>query len=184
MTIERDTRLAGWFREWKQPLRRYLLKRQRGAAADVDDIAQEVFLRLLRFDRADLVAHPQAYLYKVAANVSVEWSARASSRLQHSAEWLDDLAEVATPEDEAHREETNRQLKAALLTLPARHREILRLHFEEGLTYDEVAARLQLSHRVVKRDLSSAYAALRRLLPDALLGPHGRSMGGSSEGAT
>ena len=43
----------------------------------MDDAAQEVFLRLLRYDRGELVENPQAYLFKVATNVAAEWSIRA-----------------------------------------------------------------------------------------------------------
>lgn len=171
MKLPRETRLTDWFRDWRLPLRRYLLRRRGGSPADVDDIAQEVFLRLLRFDRTDLITNPQAYLYKVAANVSAEWSTRSRNRMHHSSDWLDELVCATTPEEKVNRQMSDRALTHALLALPLRHREILRLHFEEGLTYDEVAARLQLSRRIVKRDMSSAYAALRELLPaDSLYG--------------
>lgn len=48
--------------------------------ADFDDVAQEVFLRLLRYDAAQIVEHPQAYLFKMASNVAAEWSIRSSNR--------------------------------------------------------------------------------------------------------
>ena len=38
----------------EEPLE-FLARRRAGSAADIDDIAQEVFLRLLRYDRAELV---------------------------------------------------------------------------------------------------------------------------------
>jgi DNA-directed RNA polymerase specialized sigma24 family protein len=38
---------------------------------------------------------------------------------------------------------------------------MLRLHFAESLTREEIAKRLNVSPRVVKRELIRAYAALR-----------------------
>lgn len=158
-------RLTTWFRDWREPLRRFL-KRKRMDSADVDDIAQEVFLRLLRYERSDLVDHPQAYLFKVAANVAAEWSTRAVHRYAHSAEWVDELEAASTPESESEDMLAQRRLEQSLLAIPARAREILRLHFSEGQSYEQIGRTLGVTHRVVKRDMVRAYASLRDLLID------------------
>lgn len=148
-------------------MRRFLLRRRAGSAADIEDIAQEVFLRLLRYDRSELIDHPQAYLYKIAANVSAEWAARSSRNLPHSAEWLVDLVDAFDPETEAGHRAAEAKLQEAITALPSRQREIVRLHFGEGMTYEGVATHLALTRRVVKRDLARAYATLRAALdPD------------------
>ncbi len=58
----------------------------RGAVrvADLDDVAQEVFLRLLRYETAEVVQHPQAYIFKMAANVTAEWAIRSRHRCRTS----------------------------------------------------------------------------------------------------
>jgi DNA-directed RNA polymerase specialized sigma24 family protein len=80
------SKLGNWFREWRLPLRRFLARQRAGCAADIDDIAQEVFLRLLRYDRSELIDYPQAYLFKIASNVSAEWAMRSSRRMPHHSE--------------------------------------------------------------------------------------------------
>jgi hypothetical protein len=50
-------------------LRRYLAARLRNTAADVPDLVQEVFLRLLRLDDHEAIRNSQAYLYTVASHV-------------------------------------------------------------------------------------------------------------------
>lgn len=157
-------RLTEWFRQWRMPLRRFLSVRRNHCSADLDDIAQEVFLRMLRYDRSELVANPQAYLFKIAANVSVEWSARASRRQPHSEEWLATLADDNDPETEFERETLEHDLGRAIESLPPRAREILRLHYGEGLTHEVIAKRVGATRRMVKRDLILAYAALRESL--------------------
>lgn len=50
-------RLVDWFQRWRTPLRRFLASRSAIRPADLDDVAQEVFLRLLRYDAARIVEH-------------------------------------------------------------------------------------------------------------------------------
>ncbi len=161
--------LADWFRNWQQPLRRFLARRKVGSAADIDDIAQEVFLRLIRYDRAALIDHPQAYLFKIAANVSAEWAVRSSRRLPHDSAWLAELVDALTPEVELERAGRDEQLRIALQALPARAHEILRLHFGEGMTVVEIASELGVTRKIVKRDIARAYAALRASLDRNLM---------------
>ena len=157
-------RLTDWFLRWRTPLRRFLSVRARHCASDLDDIAQEVFLRMLRSDRAKLVTNPQAYLFKMAVNVSTEWSARASRRLPHSDQWLSDLVDDGGPQSEVEREVMETELERAVGSLPARARVILKMHYLEGLTHEAIASRLSITRRVVKRDLIRAYADLREVL--------------------
>jgi RNA polymerase sigma factor (sigma-70 family) len=156
-----SSKLSDWFRDWQLPLRRFLARRRAGCAADIDDIAQEVFLRLLRYDRSQLIDYPQAYLFKIASNVSAEWAMRASRRLPHHSEWLAELVDSLSPEAEVERETLDEQLRAAVNALPARPREILRLHFGDGATHEEIARRLGVTRKIVKRDIARAYGSLR-----------------------
>jgi RNA polymerase sigma-70 factor (ECF subfamily) len=153
--------LGDWFRELRLPLRGFLARRRMGTAADIDDIAQEVFLRLLRYDSAEPVSHPQAYLFKIAANVSAKWATHSRHRLPHHSDWLSELVDTMSPESELERAGIDEQLAKALQTLPARAREILRLHHSEGMTNPEIASKLGLTRKIVKRDTARAYAALR-----------------------
>ncbi len=50
-------------------LRRFLAVCMRRAAADIPDLVQEVFLRLLRIADHESIRSPQAYLYTVASHV-------------------------------------------------------------------------------------------------------------------
>ncbi len=160
--------LADWFREWQRPLRRFLERRHGGTAADIDDIAQEVFLRLLKYERAELIDCPPAYLFRIAANVSADWAMRASRRMPHQSEWLVELVDALTPEAQLERAGADEQLRRALEALPPRCREILRLHFGSGIPHREIAVRLGVTRKIVKRDMARAYACLRMSLKSEL----------------
>ncbi len=130
----------------------------------MDDVAQEVFLRLLRYENAELIEHPQAYLFKMASNVAGEWALRSRHRHPHDARWLVELYTISDPEREVVRQAANEQVRQAIATLPPRQREVVRLHFGEGLARAQIAERLKTTERVVKRDLINAYSSLRTVL--------------------
>jgi RNA polymerase sigma factor (sigma-70 family) len=168
MTLEDPrSRLVRWFRELRGPLRRFIAGRRSVVPLDLDDVAQEVFLRLLRHANGDGITDPRAYLFKIASNVAAEWSMRARNRLPHESSWLEDLADDTNMADDIERAERDVVLHAALNDLPPRAREILRLHFGEGLAHGTISTRLGVTQRVVKRDMARAYATLRfALAPD------------------
>ena len=162
--------LSDWFQRWRSPLRRFLAGRGAVRVADLDDIAQEVFLRLLRYESSEVVEHPQAYIFKMASNVASEWAIRARHRLAHDPRWLNHLVAKDSVEEAFDTYVVQKEIKRALSTLSARERAVLKLHFEEGLTKAEVAVRLGLSARIVQRDFESSYRKLRTELALKLTG--------------
>jgi RNA polymerase sigma factor (sigma-70 family) len=168
-TVEAKRRLSDWFRQWRSPLRKFLLGKVGVRAADVDDVAQEVFLRLMRYDKAELIEHPQAYLYKVASNVAAEWSIRAASRSRHDAKWLANLTGGEQPEALILRAQSQNEIKRALNTLQPRQREVLKLFFTEELGHAEIAERTGETLRTIRRQFARGYERLRDELDPELL---------------
>jgi RNA polymerase sigma-70 factor (ECF subfamily) len=162
------TKLVDWYRDWRLPLRRFLSRRNKACGADIDDISQEVFLRLLRYERTELVNQPQAYLFKIASNVSAEWRMRASRDLTHDPAWLAELVGSVSPHSEFDTDNAIGRLERAVCKLPPRAREILRLRFTDGLTYAQVAAKLGVSLKIVSRDIERAYATIRLAMINSL----------------
>jgi len=163
-------RLADWFRQWRSPLRKFLRGRRAIPASDLDDVAQEVFLRLMRYERTELVEHPQAYLYKMAANVAAEWAIRAHHAKPHDSHWLATLSSGDDPEHSVSRRQVEREVLRAIETLSVRQRRMLKLHYFEGLPYAEIAERFGASQRSVKRALTKSYDRLYHELDPHLLG--------------
>jgi RNA polymerase sigma factor (sigma-70 family) len=170
-----NRRLIDWFNQWRSPLRKFLIRRNARTRADVDDISQEVFLRLLRYNQAELVQHPQAYLFKMASNVAAEWSIAARARRPHDSKWLAELRTGDLPEDATARAKAEEEMERAINLLPARQREVLKLQFYEGLSYAEIAERLGTTPRAVKRSVIKSYQRLRsELNPEYLRASYGR----------
>jgi RNA polymerase sigma factor (sigma-70 family) len=165
--------IAAWFDQYHDQLLRFLA-RSLGQQADAQDLAQEVFLRILRVEDPDLIQHPRAYLYRIAVNVIQEWRLRDQRfPIQHD----QDLNEIpcGSHEPMAAMEagEQAQRVNAAVADLPAVYRAVLMLRVAQGLTHNEVAVRLGISPRMVKRYLIKAYARMRERLSDADSSPHG-----------
>lgn len=161
-----SNRFAQWFKDWRKPVRHWLSRRAAVPAAELDDLAQEVFLRLLRYSEKTAVENPLGYLLRIAGNVASEWRERARVSKPHDQSWLDDLLiePDKEPENSVCQERTDENVQDAVDQLPFRQRQVLLLRVNEGLTYKQIAERLGVSPRIVLRDLSRAYAQLRMRL--------------------
>ena len=168
-TFEAKRRLSDWFHQWRVPLRKFLLGRVGIRTADVDDVAQEVFLRIMRYEKAELINHPQAYLYKIASNVAAEWSLRAENRSRHDSKWLMTLTGGEQPDALLLLAQSQAEIKRALNTLPPQQREVLKLYFTEELGHAAIAERTGQTLRSVRRHFARGYVKLRRELNPELL---------------
>ena len=154
------------FSRWGNPIRSWFTSRDAAPKGGVDDLAQEVFHRLLRYGDDVAVDNPQGYLFRIAANVANEWRDRSRRRPANDRTWLDQLQidPLEQPDSVAFQARVGKQMQSAVNTLPKRQREVLLLHVNEGLTYKQIADRLGITYRIVLRDLTRAYGALRMQL--------------------
>ena len=161
--LQGKRRLSSWFDTWRASLRRWLSGRSSAPSADLDAVAQEVFDRLTRYSDQTLAEYPQSYLFHIAANVVDEWHERAGNSRPVEDAWLKVLRREPDDEADSYVEHTlvNEQLKDAVSKLPPRQRDVLLLHINEDLTYKQIASRLKLTPRIVRRDIARAYAQLR-----------------------
>lgn len=153
-----------------RPLLKFFVSRLPNTA-DAPDLVQEVYLRLLRLDRLDLIRCPEAYLFTIASNIAHEHSLKRTRRPPHIAledtpsdELPADIEAYATaaPESAALRTERMRQLEAVLSQLSPKARATLVWHRRDGRTYGEIGERLGVSRNMVKKYLSQALAHCRR----------------------
>lgn len=152
--------LIGWRQRWNRSLLRFLGRRT-GRGVDIEDLAQETYLRLLRArDLAD-VRNPQAYLLRVASHVLSEWRNRHPP--EEMFEELDDnaLVDELIPEMALDAEISRDRLDQALREVSPVTRAVVLLKFREGRRCKEIARDLQLTERQVRRHLTRAFERLR-----------------------
>lgn len=148
-------------------LHRFLVRRMR-RRDDVDDLKQEIYIRLLRMKEEEVIREPLAFLYTVAANAVSDHS--IAERKHHQVtvdttaveEWAENPA-MAIPDDIADRMSLDRQLRKALAELPRLQAEALVLHYQEGLYRDEIAKRLGLSPKSVAKYIARGKARMREI---------------------
>jgi RNA polymerase sigma factor (sigma-70 family) len=160
----RAMQVQAWADEWHGDLVKYLGRRT-ATSADAQDLAQEVYLRLLRVERLDLIRKPRSYLLRIAANLLCEWRLKAPQARPHDSEALAALAATEDPEADAIRERRAQRVSAELERLTPAVRAALVLQVRDGLTYEEIAIRMNATRRMVKRYLLEGYALLRARMP-------------------
>lgn len=156
----RSRRIAEWARNWNAGLTRYLRRRLPGRI-DPQDLAQEVYVRLLRVEKLEQIKEPQAYLYRVASNVAAEWRMRAVHSKPHSDAELDTLMAAATPESLLDDAQFSAQLDSALQKMTPMVRAVIYLKLREDLSHEEIAGHLGITTRMVRRMLTTGYVQLR-----------------------
>ncbi len=151
--------LMSWRKRWNRNLLRFLGSRARGP--DVEDLAQETYLRLLRAPDLEEVRNPEAYLISVANHVLAEWR-----RQQVEAVPLEsDLpVEHHTLEMETDARISQRRIDEVLTSASPVMRAILLLRLRDDRSCKDIAKDLALTERQVKRQLARGYALLRRVL--------------------
>ena len=158
---------------YRYELHRFLLRllHRQGRAQALDDVMQEMYMRLIRMDQDECVREPLAYLYTVAAHVVADYTiserkhAHVTADSEAVEEWANDSSK-ALPDDIAERTNLERQLDRALKELPRLQREALVLHYQDGLKCDEIAKRLGLKESSVDKYLTRAKVRMRQLLWD------------------
>jgi RNA polymerase sigma-70 factor (ECF subfamily) len=110
------------------------------------DIVQEAFLRL--HTHFDQVRQPQAWLYRTVHNLALN-HLRAARKIVPISGPQPPATEAADtqplPDEYLERMETIGQTRLTLETIDPRSRELIRLKFEEGLSYKEISQRTSLS---------------------------------------
>jgi RNA polymerase sigma factor (sigma-70 family) len=155
--------LVHWARDYAEDLKRFLGKR-RLIDSDIKDVCQEVYLRLLRFDRAEAVKNPPAYLFRVAANVAHDFKLRKPEWAPLDEQDPNTMRSDLTTEELADTTARHRTLFRAIETLPPLPRAALALQAREDLSHQEIAERLGISRRAVRKAVTRGHELLRAAL--------------------
>ncbi|UZE10116.1 sigma-70 family RNA polymerase sigma factor [Pseudomonas sp. B21-053] len=142
-----------WLQGW--------LHRKLGNRCDAADLAHDTFLRLLtRQVVRPLGSEPRALLTHIAKGLVIDrWRRQDLERAYLETIAHLPAAEVPSPETRFLILETLTRIEALLRELPAVTRDTFLLSQIEGLTYSQIATRLNVSLITVKRHMRAAFIA-------------------------
>lgn len=148
------------------PLLTRVLRRFAFRQDQLADLVQQSFLQLHRA-RYDFAAGAELrpWLLTIAFNLARERLRKSKRRPEAE---FDIAAEnhSARPAHEQQRVELRRDLTRAVERLPEDQQLVVRLHFVDELSFDEIAERLGASPGAVRVRAHRGYATLRKLLSD------------------
>lgn len=148
---------------------------------EANDLVQQTFLQLHRA-RADFDASQKLkpWVFTIAMNLKREYFRRKKRRPERSLD-AESTLEPAVAALGAARVEARHTLERVMRDLPADQREVIELHWFDGLEFPEVAQVVGASVSAVKVRAHRGYVRLRQALgDDAALPELEGSSGGSS----
>jgi RNA polymerase sigma-70 factor (ECF subfamily) len=134
------------------------------AQVDPEEIVQEVFVKLwLKKEAVDPGKDFQSYLFSIAKHLVLDHLKSAVNRKLY---FVGEHFQQDLMIDEGHenllQEDTEEKLQRLIDEIPERRREIFRLSRFEGLSYKQIAERLNISENTVDSQIRNALAFLRK----------------------
>ena len=133
-----------------------------------EDLTQDTFLRFWEArERLDPTAAPASYLFRIARNLVLDAADRRKPAVDIASAPEDVLIRYSRdPEEEYARRLAADEVLAALTYLPERSRVAFVLSRYHDMSYDEIAATMQISLQTVKNQVSRALTLLRKRLAE------------------
>jgi len=153
--------------ELATPLVRYLTKKVRNDE-DANDLAQEAFLRMHKFQQSRRLDNARAFLYKTANNLVVDQLRRARVHdkylnFEMLPEQSDEENDKCAPSAErtVSAEQELNQLYKVVDQMPEKVRRAFLLHRGKDLSYPEIAIEMYVSTSMVEKYIIQALKILR-----------------------
>ncbi len=166
---------SDWIRsvldEYEMPLMRYAL-RITGDTERARDVVQDTFLKLCRENPQRIADRLAAWLFRVCRNRAFDVRKKESPmRPLDEARMETRGSDDPDPSTLVQQKETHGQVLEILAGLPRNQQEVIRLKFQEGLSYKEIAAvtRLSVSNVgfLIHVGLKAVRQELQKVIPPA-----------------
>lgn len=159
-----DAGLEAVFLGNRPALARFMRARDR--TSDVDDLLQELWLKLASAPPSGPIAEPIAYLYRMADNLIHDRRRANARRERRDAAWSEAATTVPDVSDEPSAErvllarERLRRIEQALFALGERSAAIFRRFRVDGVSQKLIAAEQGISLSAVEKHLQRGYRAV------------------------
>jgi RNA polymerase sigma factor (sigma-70 family) len=147
-------------RRYYAPLASFFRKRTRDTA-EVQDLVQQVFLRLAQYREVDKIRNAEGFIFQTASNTLKDHFRNTAVRDRYLKEQIEiggTFGSDFSPERVLLGREGVEQLADALRQLPERTRDVFMLRCFEGLKHAEIARLQGISVRAVEKHMERALA--------------------------
>lgn len=150
------------FRQHNRSLVNFLMSRL-SSEQEARDVAQEAYVKLLQLDRPGAIGFLRGYLFRIAANLSVDRLRHRKVQERAAQDLFEEFAPVDAPEREAMGREEFDRIARVLDGLPQRHRQAFVRHVVEGYSTSEVSREMGVDERTVRKYVTHALVQCRRV---------------------
>ena len=150
---------------------------------DIEDVAQESFLRAFRAGMDYDVQQPKSFLFRIAKNVAISQLRLKSRQITDSIEQQageESLTGEWTLEDDVIARQRLAIQCDAVAALPAQCRRVYILRKVHGMTHKEIAERLGISIKTVEKHLYKGMAACDSFVRQAFEAEAGTEVGSTN----
>ncbi len=139
-----------------------LLHCRLSSRTDAQEIAQEVYVKLLTMKDLKHVESPRAFLFRMAINQSMDYLRKRVVRANVPTDPKhEDVHATPLPEQHLWASQQWMKVQAALRELPAKSSRAFVMHVVEGRAFSAIAGDMKLSERMVRYHVSHAVAHCR-----------------------
>ncbi|MBW2368645.1 MAG: sigma-70 family RNA polymerase sigma factor [Deltaproteobacteria bacterium] len=161
-----DDIIGSIYEQYNAGLRKYL-KRHLNSKEDVDDISQEVYLRIIKLCERNEIKPSLSLLCTIASNILIDRfrSQRLRQAQAHiSTDEVQLKSPLPSPEEMLRSKEWVSELMDVLNSLGKDCRHAFILHRFKGLTYGEIAKKMGISKGMVSKHISYVLLKLDKKL--------------------
>ncbi|MDR0700323.1 MAG: RNA polymerase sigma-70 factor [Tannerella sp.] len=131
---------------------------------DAEDLAQDVFAKLwTERETINTQFSFNAFLYTMSRNAAYNYLKHKLVQTNYVNEYIQ-REETDTPEELMFAKEIDLLIEMALCRMTEKKREIYRMSRNEGLSNDEIAARLNISRKTVENNLTMVLREIRKII--------------------
>ena len=165
MTEKKKSLVEKLFRRHQGGLESFFARRIR-SKSNAADLAQEVYLRMLRVQSSDVIHNAEAYLFTVARNLERENAVldrRQSAQLD--VDQPETQLEMAVDDNVVDLLDSPvrvDRLREVLQQLPAKCQAAVEMKYVHDMSYEDIASQLGVSTHMVQKYLGQALALCRR----------------------
>lgn len=151
------------FRQHNRALVSFLMTRLASKQA-AQDVAQEAYVKLLQLDQPRAIGFLRGYLFRIAANLSVDRIRHHKVQERAASELFEEFTRAEATECEAMGREEFSRIACVVDDLPDRHRRAFIRHVVEGYSSVEVSREMGVDERTVRKYVTHAFVQCRRAL--------------------